>query len=287
MRDGVTALANWMAGFSQQVIQTTLVFLAGFAASHLRGYVQRRLNSVRSLLPFASARSVNVSYGLMDPNYRERSYVAEEGNVATVFKVVEALGRILGRVHVGLVSHVSAMDNPEYLQSILCIGGPRWNAVTAMFIGDLGSPAHFSKSQACLVLEGDSTKEVVRYETERGSGLARKCHGIILSGIVDRTGHDRRNVVVCAGNTTLSAFGMAVHLKRLGTSRSLVRDLRRHGAVPGKRWGLVVEVTNKLNRDLVGLESVPINEGLVDTKVVRYLTEADFCEPYDYEYAES
>ena len=279
-------LTKWIVDF-YPFIQPPLTFLAGFAVNPIRRYVQRRLNSVRPLLPFASAKSVNVSYGLMDPNSLERSYAAEEGNVATVFKVLEALGHILGRVPLGLVSHVSVTDNPKLLQSLLCIGGPKWNSITARLIGDLGSPARFSKSEACLVLRDSSTEEVVSYPTERGPGLARKCHGIILSGIVEKIGHDRWSVVVCAGNTTLSAFGMAVHLKRLGTSRSLVRDLRRHGVVPHKRWGLVVEVTNRLNREMPGLESIPLPEELVDTRVVRYLTEADFCEPYAYEYAES
>jgi hypothetical protein len=213
-----------------------------------------------------------------------RTYLSEEGNLATVCTLVEVLAQVLGRVHLQRVSHLSTVAEPEYRRAMLSASGPRFNRITEQYIGKLGSPVWFSKSSRSLIYRDSTTGKEEVYVTKRAdAGLALRCYGVILSGILG-TGEDRRRVLISAGTTTLSTFGTAVYLRRLSTTSGLARDLRRHGIVPGRRWGLVVEVVNELAKDTAVLESIPFNEELVHTTVVRHLKEQDFGKPYDYDY---
>lgn len=237
------------------------------------------------MIPFDyKLREINLCYGLIPPGTTGRSYVAEEGDLAAIYMIFDILAFLFKRENIRVQSHIAAREDFDNIQNLVSISGPKWNHVTEMMIGQLGSPIYFSNSRDGIIYKDKSKKTMEYLSIRKPPHLARKCYGLILSGALSRSDGTKQRVMICAGNTTLSMFGIAAYLKKLSYTRSFTKDLKKQGIRRDKKWGLLLEVTNNMPPGREGLVWLPMNPGIVRTRVIRYIKEEEFHQPYIYDY---
>jgi hypothetical protein len=341
-----------------------IAFITYIANKYLVPIFQRRLNPIKSIIPFdASPKKLNLCYGLIPPGTTGRSYTAEEGDLAAIYMIYDIFSSLYTRKKIHIQNHKSAESNLDNIDNISSLSGPKWNKVTERLIGEIGSPVFFSKSKNGIILKKkkrrkkayqtytnplslsrkgfgyvrsylstslgyisfniqkeekklnadtnpllltrkgcriilsflsrilgdvvykDQVEGEMTYSTVRTPpNLARRCYGIILSGIINRSGGTRQRVMICAGNTTLSMFGIAAYLKQLANERDLIRMLKKYNITNKKRWGLIIEVTNNLPPGKEGLIWLPMDLSTISLRVIEYIEEEDFLQPYVYNY---
>ena len=276
--------SDWIEQIILGLVIAVAMFLIGFFFDkYIRMPIRRMLNSLRFILPFDSGGEVTICYGLIPPGTTGRNYVAEEGDLAAIYMTYDIFAFLFGRKRIHVQSYIVAKDNLAAYPNLVSISGPKWNSVTEMLIGELGSPAFFSKSHGNIVYHTIKNK-VKEYQTTRNPPhLAEKCYGLILSGIIERSDGSKQRVLVCAGNTTLSMFGTITYLKNLSNARKFRNPFKKHGISSEKKWGLILEVKNNIpDRD--GLVFLPMNPAAIHVRIVDYVSDKEFREPYAYQY---
>jgi len=276
--------SDWIEQIILALVIAVITFVIGFSFDkYVRMPIRRRLNSLRFILPFGSGDEVTICYGLIPPGTTGRNYVAEEGDLAAIYVTYDIFAFLFNRKGIRIQSHMVTKDNLSTYSNLVSISGPKWNRVTEMLIGELGSPVFFSKLQGNIVYHTSKNK-VKEYKTIRNPPhLAERCYGLILSGIIERSDGSKQRVLICAGNTTLSMFGTTTYLKSLSNARKLRNPFRKHGISNDKRWGMILEVENNIpDRD--GLVFLPMNPAVIHVRVVDYISEKEFRKPYAYQF---
>jgi hypothetical protein len=252
--------------------------------SKLLPWYTRLFNPLRSIMPFGfSPSTIHIAYGLIPPDSQRMIYTIEEGDVRTIHEIEDIFAFIYGQKRVLIRSYIDVDRSQDILNSIVTVSGPKWNNVAERLIGRLGSPATFDKENGVsrLVLKKGTQQIEAYYLTERiNPKIARRCYGIILSGKVRRASGELQAVLVCAGNSTLSSYGVVLFLRNCLNNRQLIKQIRRSGIDPKKRWGLVIEVIN----NTPDTTSAPINPSYMQFKIMRLITEKEFLDPYVYKY---
>ena len=209
-------------------------------------------------------------------------HTIEEGDVRTIHEIEDIFAFMYGQNRVVIRSYMDIDRSQDIIDSIVTVSGPKWNKVAERLIGHLGSPAIFDKENGVsrLILK-ERTQIKACYFTERiNPKIARCCYGIILTGKVKRASGKLQTVLVCAGNSTLSSYGVVLFLRNCLNNRQLIKQIRQSGIDTKKRWGLVIEVNNN-TPDTV---SVPINPSYIQFKIIHIITEKEFLDPYVYKY---
>lgn len=274
-----------MIAIATELAVAFLIFLLGIG---FRGYLYpwylRLFNPLRSIMPFGLFPDrIHVGYGLIPPGAPIGIYTVEEGDARTMYEIDDILSHLYQQDKVIMRSHIDLGRILDVVENLVTVSGPKWNKLTERAIGQLGSPVTFDKFEEIsrLVFQGREG-DPVYYETDREPGqLARICHGIILSGATKRTTGLSQSVLVCAGNSTLSSYGVGLFLRNCINNKELVKSIRAYGITPKSRWGLIVEV--KSLRTNGGLS--PLAPSEVQVKIVRRIRDEEFVDPYEYRYS--
>ena len=246
--------------------------------------VRRSRTVLSRILPYDFGSPVTICYGILPPQAGSVYYTVEEGDLAAINHAGSAITAQYNRSGVHTVSHHVAQANLAELPNILSISGPKWNHVTEMMIGRLGSPISFDETDA-LIVQRSGSPTADEYRAVRGSdGDEQICFGFICSGETTTATGRRQRVVVCAGLNTLSTYGAVVFLMSLGQAFSFRSHPGLARARAGKRWAVLLKVENTSNSTRTTATRSPIDPNQVAIEVVSVLTDADFTPPYVYRF---
>ena len=260
-------------------------FLLGFASNrYALPFVQRRFNVLRELTRFDGREGIDLCYGIIPPGTSGRSSVAEEGDLAAIYVIADVFKRLFTSEQVRIHNARAVAGTLDSFPNIVSISGPKWNRVTERLIGELGSSVIFDRNSRCM-LQSRGGEIVAKYTTDRTQPfLARKCHGLILCGYIERSDGSTQKAMVCAGNSTLSMYGIATYLLNLSRTPGRKADAGLKQFTKMRKWGLVVEVANKVPQDRDGLVWLPLDPTTIHTSVVAQIPEGGFVRPFVYEY---
>ena len=266
------------------VITAPGVFLLGRLYSRrLEPKIARRFHVLRSIMPFdfSSPVPLAVVYGIVPPSM-ERSFAVEQGDLQALIKAQQLLSQLYEPDRFHYQDGRSILQNLDHERNIFCLSGPRWNPVTAHFLGQLGSPARFVGTPAQIAVQTPEMNAPNSFETTRQPGqLATVCHGLILSGVHVMPNGAKQHVLMCAGRSTLSTSACISFLQQISRTPALVKDLHKRGIRGDKKWGLIIRVERAAPEALME----PFHEIDMDIKIVRYFAETDFAQPYRFQYA--
>ncbi|HEY9439200.1 MAG TPA: hypothetical protein VIS29_11230 [Streptomyces sp.] len=246
--------------------------------------VRRSRTVLSRILPYDFGSPVTICYGILPPQAGSVYYTVEEGDLAAINHAGSTITAQYNRSGVHTVSHHVAQANLAELPNILSISGPKWNHVTEMMIGRLGSPISFDETDA-LIVQRSGSPTADEYRAVRGSdGDEQICFGFICAGETTTATGRRQRVVVCAGLNTLSTYGAVVFLMSLGQAFSFRSHPGLARARAGKRWAVLLKVENTSNSTRTTATRSPIDPNQVAIEVVSVLTDADFTPPYVYRF---
>lgn len=261
-------------------------FLTGILfKTYLYTWYKRRTNPLRGLLPFGNKpHQIAVAYGIIPPNESKKIYTIEEGDTHIIQGIQEVLSQMYGKRRLHVRSYVAIEQSLEIFDNVVSMSGPKWNRITENFIGQLGSPIQFGKSFGSdgLVLLNSEMQIAHKYDSIRTADtIAKKCYGFIIAGRIKRSDGMVQNVLVCAGNSTLSTYGALLFLRNLASDKKQTKQIKKQLRKNKNRWGLVIEVTNSQSTQ----GYFPINSAYIQLKPVNVLRDSDFLSPYEYHYS--
>ncbi len=277
---------DWLWELIKTIIYSIILFFLGFIFNkYILVPMKRRFNPIRTIIPFPpDSKKITICHTLIPPDTTERSYIAEEGDFLGIYMITDIFDSLYKRNRINVESDTSVEASLGTTQDIVTLSGPKWNHITERLIGEIGSPIYFERSSGSVVFKTNK-RGITKYATIRKRPhLARKCHGIIISGIIKRADGTEQRVMICAGSTTISMYGIAIYLKKLHKNRKLVKILKKNGISGKNKWGLILEVKNNMPTEREGLVWLPMSPATISTGVVRYVKDKDFIDPYLYLY---
>lgn len=260
----------------------SIIFAILGAASYRYLYLpyRRRTNALSLLSPLDFSKDpVYLCYGLISPGERSRHYTVEQGDLSAITLSYQVLAENYGGGRVRLQNCMVAEPHLSEISNLLSISGPRWNSITERYMKRLCSPLRIADDRKALILREPNGSEEIFPNTYRSSGDPDVCYGIVLGGVLMRSGDRAQNVLICAGNNSLSTYGCVIALDELRYSRSL----RRMGLLAElknqSRWGMIVRVQNLSTASAESRGRLPFERSQLDVRIERSLVAAEFFEP--------
>ena len=257
----------------------------GALALRLYQGLRRRCNALSYALPFRFEKApIYICYGLVEPQGDTSYFTVEEGDLAAIYSLATLLGQNYGHDRIKIVNHVATEAMLNEIVNLVCVSGPLWNRVTELNIGALGSPVIFDSKSEKLVWRKNDT-DIVEFETTYShSNKPKICFGVILVGQVETPDGGKQKILLCAGNSNLSTYGLTVFLHRLYHKRDLIKILKGFRIRSAQRWGLIIRTEDRSAIDLERLRFSPLNMRYLDVNIEAYIPEEDFIESYEYHY---
>ena len=236
-------------------------------------------------LPFGIRRSmVTVVHGLIPPSAVGLPYyMVEEGDVGALHKTVSLLATIYGRETVDVQNHRDVLSELQNKDNVVCMSGPVWNVATEIYIGLLGCPVRFmlDKDGNLILSVHGPNGETERIETKYIDGRPKTCFGLLLAGRATVSIREQ-NVVLFAGNSSLSTYGGALFLSNAYRKSALRKMLRGYQLWRQSRWAIIYRVTNWSEGAERQRGTGPIKDGLLDIGIHSVYLDSDFIAPYEY-----
>ena len=269
---------------SSVIANFVFFFLGIFFKTYIYPIYKKYTNPLRNILPFGSNPSkIDVAYGLIQPSYSKQIFTVEEGDMLIIQGINNILSTIYSKKSIRINSYLAIEHNLEAVQNIVTLSGPKWNRITEHFIGQLGSPVRFGKAYDLdgLVIVDDKNQIIDSFESKRTpSTLAQKCYGFIIAGKVRRSDGLFQNVLICAGNSTLSSYGTILLLRNLLNDRKESKKIKKSLSAKKIPWGIIIEVSNSQ----IAEKHFPLDPSYVKLKPIKFLIESDFLPMFDYKY---
>lgn len=245
--------------------------------------LQQRRTVLSRLLRFRSSEGVTICYGIIPPHRGSVYYTVAEGDLAAINHAYSALAASFGYNRVRAVSHQTAHGNLSGLPNVVSVSGPKWNRVTEILLGRLGSPVTFNQTEE-LVIQRPGEPEKRFSTIRRPNGEEQTCYGLVCGGSIETSTGERRRVVICAGLNTISTYGAVVFLAKLGKLYSLrhYRDLSPRKV--GNRWAIILQVENLSNPKARAFLRAPLDPNSIATSVVTIIGEKHFHDPFVYHF---
>jgi hypothetical protein len=244
----------------------------------------RRSNILARSLPFDfSSKSITISYGLVTPSPGSVYYTVEEGDLSAINFAVNAFAATFGRERVTTVNCYVAEAHLSQITNILSVSGPRWNRVTENYMGRLGSPATFERTDA-LVVKPLNSPETRYHATTLPSGDEQVCYGFVLAGEVATSDGRKQHVAICAGLNNLSTYGAVVFLASLRNKYRYKGVRGLDGKKLGRQWVVIIRVENTTNPTVSRPYRVPLDPSRITIDVVDIIRSDRFLPPYVYRF---
>ncbi|MEU9365645.1 hypothetical protein AB0D78_27950 [Streptomyces avermitilis] len=245
--------------------------------------VMRARTALSRLLPFDLRGKICICYGLLPPRPGTVYYTVAEGDLAAINTADSTLAGTYGRSRVQTMSFYSTEVRLGEIDNLLSISGPKWNRVTEVLLGRLGSPMTFNQTDG-LVVQRPGSAPVEYHAVRRPDGDEQTCYGFVCGGVVLTPTGKEQNVVVCAGLNTLSTYGVVVFLTALREQYSFRRYPGLSPRRIGKRWGIIIRVESVSNPNTSGPVRRPVDPDHIAIEVIDVLAEDDFSQPFVYRF---
>lgn len=245
--------------------------------------LQRSRTALSRLLRFQPGKRITICYGIIPPNAGSIYYTVAEGDLAAINHVHGTLAAYFGNERIRTMNFHAVQGSLSSLSNVVSVSGPRWNHVTELLIGRLGSPISFNQTEGLIIAGRDGTKTEYR-TVRRPDGDEETCYGFVCVGDVDTPTGERQRVAICAGLNTLSTYGAVVFLAALGNMYSLRRYPALSPRRVGRRWAAVLRVENLSNPRTSDPSRNPLEPHAISIDVVAVLGEQSFHDPFAYRY---
>jgi len=280
-------MANW---FVDTIIPTLLASFIMFAVGYfyrnnVAEVISKQRRAFLQIMPFTIGRDskITITYGCVAPEGSSDAFLLQQGDFSAIIKAREIINNVFAISKQEFITSIDLSAQLLNYENILSISGPKWNAVTAKIMGELGCPVEFVSGKQMVKVTNKTTQKSVEYETKKKAGeLATECYGIILSGSIDRPGHVKQNVLICAGRTTLSTYSTVSYLNYLRCSKKEVSKLMKKGIKGDDKWCLLIRAKREQHTD--ENKNVPLHDTDIVFDIVQVFHQDDFLNPYTITY---
>ena len=267
------------------LISSPIAFIAGIIYKKILVPIGKYQNVLLKILPFnlQSEDKIVLTYGYVLPETTS-NYMIEEGDLIALFTAKELISSHYSEQNFLLQDSITIANDLSSYKNIFSLSGPKWNKITEYYLGQIGSPATFSKKPKGVAVKTSRMHEPLIYETLRKEGqLATTCYGIIIGGRLNVNDTTEKNILICSGRTTLSTNGCLLFLRQLSRKSDFYEELKKRGLFKAqKKWGILLKVESQF------MPKIDINRPLrsndVKIQIVNVYLEEDFLQPYEYSY---
>jgi len=270
-------ISPFIIGILSSISATILTSIVWYMMNIIKNY-----NPLSILIKLDSKKKVNIYYGSIYHELQNNSQINHEKGLTT-FEIgdIEAtmiVYKCFNKLTKKEISH-QVGNEKNYIKdsNIVSVGGPKWNKVTESLIGKLGSPFYFTSTKIGLLEKRKShtTENIYNLDVTISASNIKtiKTYGFIIIA----KSYFMNNVpsaVVIAG---LSTYGNLISARYLSTLKKREAKFLKKRLKHDKRIGLMIE----------GKVEIDTNGTILDTpniKLLSWIPENDFLEPYDYNY---
>lgn len=256
--------------------------------------LDKKISIARYFIPFNFNKSaIYICYGLVKPLNNVTYFTVEEGDLCATYTIINLMANNYGYTNIKVLNDKAASVISSEVAEILCISGPLWNRQTEHYFGVIGSPVIFDRRTHNIIwtMQDGTKKEFSTSYTHRSK--PHICHGIIVVSEIELPDGRKQKVVICAGNSSLSTYGISVFLQKLSRNRSFKKILKKEGfkkrtrIKKNKKYGLVLRIEDKSASPLSSSVFDPINTQYLDIQIKGVIPSSDFKTPFNYNYKDT